>query len=127
MSACCSPFHLTSFSSTTERAGMLMPRARVSAAVVPAQGAGEVVAGADGDQAERGAGAHDGLQRQVRQAVTADGDQGARALGDGGTRACQGVLGVRAEHRPTQRIRRPATRKRPAVPPGRPGRDPRWG
>ena len=32
MSACCSPFHLTSFSSTTERAGMLMPSARVSVA-----------------------------------------------------------------------------------------------
>ncbi len=32
MSACCSPFHLTSFSNTTERAGMLMPSARVSVA-----------------------------------------------------------------------------------------------
>ncbi|CAM5636463.1 hypothetical protein SCALM49S_00002 [Streptomyces californicus] len=32
MSACCSPFHLTSFSSTTERAGMLMPSASVSVA-----------------------------------------------------------------------------------------------
>ena len=31
-SACVSPFHFTSFSSTTERAGMLMPRARVSVA-----------------------------------------------------------------------------------------------
>ncbi|CAM5367875.1 hypothetical protein STANM309S_04861 [Streptomyces tanashiensis] len=32
MSACCSPFHLTSFSRMTVRAGMLMPRARVSVA-----------------------------------------------------------------------------------------------
>ena len=32
MSACCSPFHLTSFSNTTERAGMLMPSASVSVA-----------------------------------------------------------------------------------------------
>ena len=30
--ACCSPLNLTSRSSTTERAGMLMPRARVSVA-----------------------------------------------------------------------------------------------
>jgi len=32
MSAWVSPFHLTSFSMTTERAGMLMPRASVSVA-----------------------------------------------------------------------------------------------
>ena len=32
MSACASPFHLPSFSSTTERAGMLMPSASVSVA-----------------------------------------------------------------------------------------------
>ena len=32
MSACASPFHLLSFSSTTDRAGMLMPSARVSVA-----------------------------------------------------------------------------------------------
>ena len=31
-SACVSPFHLTSFSSTTLRAGMLMPNAKVSVA-----------------------------------------------------------------------------------------------
>ena len=31
-SACVSPFHFTSFSSTTERAGMLIPSARVSVA-----------------------------------------------------------------------------------------------
>ncbi len=51
------------------------------------EGPREVVPGAHGDQAERCTGPGDGLEREVRHAVAADGDQRARAGLDGGTRA----------------------------------------
>src|SRR5690606_16183446 len=65
-----------------------------------AQRAGEVVAGAGGDESEWGPGADDGLEGEVRHAVAADGDQGAGAFLEGGARPGQGVRGVVTEDGP---------------------------
>ncbi len=72
-----------------------------------AEGAGEVVAGADGDQAERGERARHGPQGEVGHAVTADGYQRSGARLDGGTRADEGVRGVLPEHRAHRETGRP--------------------
>src|SRR3954470_8480721 len=66
-STCASPFHLTSFSSTTVRAGMLMPSARVSGAEHP------LIQAADEDPP-------DGLLERRDQARVVRGDAGEQPL-----------------------------------------------